>query len=69
MTNFRELLRILGQSQVEFIIVGNLAATVHGFSRFTKDLDIVYRRSPDNVTRLVNAYPSRPFAVVKPSVV
>ena len=69
MTNFRELLRILGQSQVEFIIVGNLAATVHGFSRFTKDLDIVYRRRPDNVTRLVNSYPSRPFALAKPSAV
>jgi hypothetical protein len=69
MTNFRELRRVLGQSQVKFIIVGNLVATVHGFSRFTKDLDIAYRRSPDNVTRLVNAYPSRPFALVKPSAV
>jgi predicted nucleotidyltransferase len=55
MTNFRELLRVLSHSQVEFIIVGGLAATVHGSSRFTKDLDIVYRRIPDNVTRLVNA--------------
>ena len=55
MTNFRELLRVLGQNQVEFVIVGGLAATVHGSSRFTKDLDIVYRRTPDNVTRLVNA--------------
>lgn len=55
MTNFRELIRVLGQNQVEFIIVGGLAATVHGSSRFTKDLDVVYRRTPDNVTRLVNA--------------
>lgn len=55
MTDFRELLRVLGQNQVEFVIVGGLAATVHGSSRFTKDLDIVYRRTRDNVTRLVNA--------------
>ena len=45
MTNFRELLSLLGQNQIEFIIVGGLAATAHGSSRFTKDLDIVYRRT------------------------
>jgi len=55
MTNFRELLSLLGQNRIEFIIVGGLAATAHGSSRFTKDLDIVYRRAIDNVTRLVNA--------------
>ena len=54
MTNFRDLLILLGHNQVEFIIVGGLAATAHGSSRFTKDLDIVYRRTSDNVTRLVN---------------
>jgi hypothetical protein len=55
MTHFRDLLRALGQNQVEFIIVDGLAATVHGSSRFTKDLDVVYRRTPDNVSRLVKA--------------
>ena len=55
MTHFRELLRALGQNQVEFIIVGGLAATVHGSSRFTKDLDVVYRRTADNISRLVKA--------------
>ena len=53
MTHFRELLRALGQNQVEFIIVGGLAATVHGSSRFTKDLDVVYHRTADNISRLV----------------
>ena len=55
MTNFRDLLGVLGQNRIEFIIVGGLAATAHGSSRFTKDLDIVYHRTSDNVTRLVNA--------------
>jgi hypothetical protein len=54
MTDYRELIRKLVESRVEFIIVGGLAARVHGSSRLTDDLDIVYRRDFDNVTRLVN---------------
>jgi hypothetical protein len=53
MTDYGELLRKLTECRVEFILVGGLAARVHGSSRFTDDLDLVYRRSLDNVTRLV----------------
>ena len=62
MTNFRELLILLANSQVEFLVVGGLAATAHGSARLTKDLDIVYRRTPENVTRLVRALaPLQPY--------
>jgi hypothetical protein len=54
MTDYRELIRMLADCHVEFIIVGGLAARVHGSSRFTDDLDIVYRRAPENVDRLVD---------------
>ena len=58
MTDFRQLIPLLVNSQVQFIIVGGAAATAHGSARLTEDLDIVYRRSPDNVKRLARALAS-----------
>jgi hypothetical protein len=54
MTNYRELIHMLVACRVQFIIVGGLAAAVHGSSRYTEDLDIVYNRADDNVARLVD---------------
>jgi len=42
MTEFERLLRVLSQAQVKFIVVGGVAATVHGATRLTRDLDLVY---------------------------
>lgn len=55
MTDFKQLLRLLTDNEVEFIIVGGAAATVHGSARLTFDLDIVYKRGKENIARLVNA--------------
>lgn len=49
------LLRHLGEAKVEFILVGGVAARAHGSARLTQDLDVVYRRSPENLERLVKA--------------
>ena len=62
MTDFNALLRILTESNVEFIIVGGAAATVHGSARLTVDLDIVYGRSRENIERIVKALqPINPY--------
>jgi hypothetical protein len=55
MTDFAGLLRALADADVEFIIVGGLAATIHGSSRLTQDIDVVYERSNANLQRLANA--------------
>lgn len=55
MIDFRKLLQLLTGHQVEFIIIGGVAAVIHGSSRLTQDLDILYRRTPDNLERLVQA--------------
>lgn len=53
MTDFRRLLTELSGSEVDFILVGGLAAVAHGSSRLTQDIDIVYARSAENLDRLV----------------
>jgi hypothetical protein len=55
MTRFSEILRLLEHSEVEFIVVGGLAATIHGSSRHTRDVDVVYARNKRNLERLVGA--------------
>ena len=55
MTDFPALLSLLSAGDVEHIIVGGLAATVHGSSRLTQDVDVVYKRSHHNIERLVTA--------------
>jgi hypothetical protein len=54
-TQFEQLLARLLEERVEFIVVGGFAGTVYGALRPTLDLDVVYRRTPDNLSRLVRA--------------
>jgi predicted nucleotidyltransferase len=55
MIDFPKLLQLLTEHDVAFIIIGGVAAVIHGSSRLTQDLDVVYQRSPQNLTRLVQA--------------
>jgi hypothetical protein len=55
MTDFKQLLHALADDEVEFILVGGLAAAAHGSIRNTQDVDIVYRRTAENIQRLVAA--------------
>lgn len=54
--------RVLSAASVDYIIVGGVAAGLHGALRSTLDLDVVYSRSPDNIARLVSALaPYEPY--------
>lgn len=55
MTDFPKLLRLLSEHGVAFIIIGGAAAVLHGSSRLTEDLDVVYQRSSQNIARLAQA--------------
>jgi hypothetical protein len=55
MTDFRALLAALADAGARYIVVGGAAATAHGATRLTQDLDIVYERAPDNLACLVRA--------------
>jgi hypothetical protein len=52
---YRRILETLGRHQVELVIVGGVAAHFYGASYFTKDMDVVYARSPENIARTLAA--------------
>ncbi len=52
MIDLERALQEMHRGGVEFIVVGGVAATIHGSARVTQDLDIVYARTPENVARL-----------------
>lgn len=53
--DYDRIINVLVAADVEFIIVGGAAATAHGSSRLTTDLDVVYSRDSKNIKRLVSA--------------
>ena len=68
MTQLERLLTALCDAEVEFIIVGGVAARAHGSSRLTDSLDVAYARSPANLSRIVKALaPYAPYLRSAPS--
>lgn len=55
---FRAVLEVLVEHRVEFIVVGGVAAVLHGAPVVTFDLDVLHRRSSENVERLLAALKS-----------
>jgi hypothetical protein len=53
--NFSDMLAALCEESAEFLVVGAFAMAWHGFPRFTGDLDIWIKRSPDNAGRVWKA--------------
>ncbi len=53
--DFRDLLALLNEHEVEYLIVGGYALAFHGAPRFTGDIDILVRRSPENARRIIAA--------------
>jgi len=48
-TDFRALIESLLVTDVQFVVVGGVAATLHGSARLTQDVDIVYARDEENL--------------------
>lgn len=47
------MIAALVAASVRFVVIGGVAAAVHGSARLTNDLDICYDTAPDNVDRLI----------------
>src|SRR5438093_3168194 len=50
-----EILKVLEEYEVEFIVVGGVCAVLHSAPISTFDLDLVHWRAPNNIDRLMVA--------------
>lgn len=53
--DFKELLRAFNEKQAEYLIVGGYAVMKYTEPRFTKDLDVWIRNSPENALKVYEA--------------
>jgi predicted nucleotidyltransferase len=58
----------LVKAKVDFILIGGMAAILHGSARVTFDVDLVYSRSDENIQRLAGALaPHQPYLRAAPT--
>jgi hypothetical protein len=55
MKDVERQIRLVGEFQIKCVLVGGVAATVHGSSIPTQDLDLCYSRDSANLTKVVEA--------------
>ena len=53
--DFFEMLRVLNDHQIDYIIVGGVCAVFHGAPVTTYDLDVVRSCHPENIERMLGA--------------
>jgi hypothetical protein len=54
MGDLGNLLERLGRSELEFVVVGAYAAIIHGASVVTRDIDVCFRFTPENLYQFRN---------------
>ena len=73
-SDLRQVAEVMDRHRVEFVVIGGQAETLMGSPRVTYDVDLCYRRTPDNLARLAaaltaidarlrNAPPDLPFVL------
>ena len=61
-TDYGAIIRLLANGEIDFILIGGLAAIAHGLALHTLDVDVVYSRKKENIQRLVAALaPTQPY--------
>lgn len=52
MIDLRKAITSLSANEVEYVVVGGVAITLHASAYITQDLDVCYSRSRENISRL-----------------
>ena len=53
--SFEKLLVKLAEAKVRFVVVGGIAVTLQGYTRFTEDIDLLIDDDQSNITKLLAA--------------
>lgn len=53
--DFKEWLTLLNDNHIRYLVVGGYAVALHGYPRYTKDLDIWIESTPENAAKIIQA--------------
>jgi hypothetical protein len=53
--DFREFIELLNKHKAEYLVVGGYAVAMHGYPRFTGDIDFWVRPSNENAEKIIKA--------------
>jgi hypothetical protein len=53
--DFREFIELLNANSVRYLVVGGYAVALHGYPRYTKDLDVWIEPTVQNAQNVLNA--------------
>ncbi len=53
--DFKEFIQSLNDNNVRYLVVGGYAVALHGYPRYTKDMDVWVEMTPENAARIVKA--------------
>jgi predicted nucleotidyltransferase len=53
--DFREFIQSLNDNRVRYLVIGGYAVALHGYPRYTKDMDVWIELSAENAARMVKA--------------
>jgi hypothetical protein len=48
-----DLIKLLAESDTDYVLVGGLAVALHGYQRVTMDVDVVLAMEPQNIERFI----------------
>ncbi|MEO0988913.1 MAG: DUF6036 family nucleotidyltransferase [Cyanobacteria bacterium J06639_14] len=60
--DFKEFIQLLNDNQVRYLVIGGYAVALHGYPRYTKDIDIWIEMTSENANRVLQALAQFGFA-------
>lgn len=64
-TDFLDFVELCKKHEVKYLVIGGFAVSIHGYPRYTKDLDICIELSERNAERMVEVINDFGFASLK----
>ncbi|MEO0489674.1 MAG: hypothetical protein AAFZ49_08965, partial [Cyanobacteria bacterium J06659_2] len=58
--DFKEFIQLLNDNQVRYLVIGGYAVALHGYPRYTKDIDIWIEMTSENANRVLQALAQTP---------
>ena len=64
-TDFTDFVKLCNKYEIEYLVIGGYAVSIHGYPRSTKDFDICVKISDGNATKMVQVIKDFGFGSLK----